>query len=327
MNFGLFLMFQRLIACDDLVRVVAEFLPRKVCQTISEVEDWLDSGFPYKKIVFVGEHTTLNDWLRLFSSKSLKLRRLKELAFRLRTDEERCLRIVQALSNDRFIHLKRLVISAEFKPLNKIPRCFEKQGFRPDLALDLTFQVGDISTVAELIDSRQARIESNLLVVPSKTNQTRQLTTTLSRKVFRYHSCSTRSSSLVLNLQQSSFALQCLNLRHSNIRDEDTVALSRILQDSNRRLIQLELQGNAITGAGAATLAKALRYNRDLKKLRLDRNRLGPSGGAAMADALLQNRSLLELHLQFNCLGERGRNAISSALQENCSIRTCFYYD
>ena len=319
-------MVERLIACDDLVRVIAEFLPRKVCRTVEEVESWLDSGFPYEKIVFIGESSSINDWLRLLSSKSLKLRRLRELAIRLSTDEELCHRMVQALNDDRFVHLKRLVISAQFQKAHKLRKCLQRHCIRPGLALDMTFQLGKLSTVADLRNLPPCQYTDSgklgSLRDPSKRvfAELCMVTTTVS--------CSRQSAPQLLSGVQRCFvSLQSLNLPYSDLGDQEISKLSSALQSSRCRLMQLELQGNKITADGAAAIAKALKHNRKLKTLRLDCNRLGPSGGTVIADSLIQNRSLRELHLQFNCLGQAGRNAISSALQLNSCIRRCYYYD
>lgn len=311
------MLFCELVTYDDVVRTIAEFLPHRICKDISEVENSLDSGFPYEKIVFEGEQTILTDWLRLLNSKSLKLKSLKELTFRLNTNENFCTKIIQALSNDEYIDLKRLVISAKFVSLHKLRKCLQSSRLSTALSLDATFQVNDFSTVAQLIDSTSNELKN---VTCRFTTKGQSIGIPRSKCCFNYYS----ELGMIL---RGSKCLQVLHLSRSNLGDREALLLAEAIKSVRCNLVELNLQGNGIGVEGGNAVASSLLTNDMLKRLRLDNNCIGPIGGCSIGSLLHSNRSLREVHLQFNSIGQQGRNAISKALKVNKFIRKCLYYD
>jgi Ran GTPase-activating protein (RanGAP) involved in mRNA processing and transport len=85
---------------------------------------------------------------------------------------------------------------------------------------------------------------------------------------------------LLVNMLHTGGAhLSQLDLGFNTLADRAAAALAALLPSTP--LFALELEGNAISNAGAATLASALRGSTSLQRLNLNGNRL--SGGSALA--------------------------------------------
>jgi hypothetical protein len=74
----------------------------------------------------------------------------------------------------------------------------------------------------------------------------------------------------------------------------------------NTTLTKLNLWGNSIGGAGAASLAGAPGANTTLTELNLERNTIGDAGAASVADALGANTTLAKLDLGLTSIGAAG---------------------
>ena len=108
-----------------------------------------------------------------------------------------------------------------------------------------------------------------------------------------------------------------LNLTNSGLGDEGVIVLCDNLAAGVRRLW---LDGNGITDAGAAAVARLVDRHRDLAFLSLDRNAVGDAGACELAAALGRHRAVREVQLCANRIGVAGAEALAAALEENPRI-------
>ena len=94
--------------------------------------------------------------------------------------------------------------------------------------------------------------------------------------------------------------------------------LSELLNETS--LTQLDLRGNSIGDAFAASLSKALTANSSLTDLDLSYNSIGDDGAASLSEALTANSSLTDLNLSGNSIGAVGAASLSQALTANSSL-------
>ncbi|CAD7696291.1 unnamed protein product [Ostreobium quekettii] len=110
-----------------------------------------------------------------------------------------------------------------------------------------------------------------------------------------------------------------LDLSYNFIDDSGMRSIVHLLK-INRNLKSLQLEGNCITSAGAASLAAVLSHSSNtgpaLHRLSLRGNPLGDEGVAAIAEALRTNVNIRHLDLGRTDMGEKGIVALCAALTD-----------
>lgn len=105
---------------------------------------------------------------------------------------------------------------------------------------------------------------------------------------------------ILINIFNTSPAIQALYLADNNIHDIGVFHLVDALSNRNFALLKLDLDSNNITYEGAKYLANMLKSNRTLEYLSLNENPLGDAGVQSLATVLINdNKTLKEIYL-FN---------------------------
>ena len=113
--------------------------------------------------------------------------------------------------------------------------------------------------------------------------------------------------------------LPTLEVRDGKLSAAKVVVLADVLK-YNKTVTELNLYGNDIGDAGAASLAGELQSITTLKVLKLSRNGIGDAGVAGLAGALESNTTLTELYVSENCIGEAGAKGVADALKSNKTL-------
>ena len=114
-------------------------------------------------------------------------------------------------------------------------------------------------------------------------------------------------------------SLTHLELTGNSIGDAFAASLSQALT-ANSSLTNLNLVGNSIGAVGAASLSQALTANSSLTILNLSGNSIGDDGAASLSQALTAKSSLTNLDLSYNSIGAVGAASLSQALTANSSL-------
>ena len=110
----------------------------------------------------------------------------------------------------------------------------------------------------------------------------------------------------------------CLAHRTRPLTDAAVDALSEGLTDNT--VTSLDLEGNAITWKGAASLSNIIKRSSLLKTARLGENSLEDVGCKVISEAVSSSTSLEKFDLRANRITAVGAEAISEALKKNKSI-------
>ena len=92
------------------------------------------------------------------------------------------------------------------------------------------------------------------------------------------------------------------------------------LQEENKHLEELWIDGDSIDIGIAAALVSVLRVNTKLRVLRLSNTCITGNGSIAIFDSLKENHSLKELHLENNEIGPYAINSLASMLRCNTKL-------
>jgi Ran GTPase-activating protein (RanGAP) involved in mRNA processing and transport len=114
-----------------------------------------------------------------------------------------------------------------------------------------------------------------------------------------------------------------LDLRRSDLFDEDAATIAERLRGSNSSVTRLFMGGNNVGDKGAAALAELLRDNGGLRLLDLSENKISGEGVRALAGSLKQNNSLSTLWLMMNTFWlETGAVAAVESLVSAIGVNT-----
>ncbi|CAM9222250.1 unnamed protein product [Chrysoparadoxa australica] len=117
--------------------------------------------------------------------------------------------------------------------------------------------------------------------------------------------------------------LSFLELRGQLLGDAGAASLGQALQNQRCSLVELGLARNKIGDAGAKGLAEGLSCNGVMRRLDLASNRVGCQGCVAIAAAMLQHGSMELLDLSCNQVGDVGLRAIYQCMDASPLVLQC----
>lgn len=117
-----------------------------------------------------------------------------------------------------------------------------------------------------------------------------------------------------------------LDLNKSGVTDGQIDELVSAIKTNAVMDVHLDLEGNKITDAGAASLATLLGEDGVLASLKLGFNKLTGTGAASLAERLKHDSTLTALELTYNNIEDAGVEALAGALLVNSTLRDLNLY-
>ena len=137
------------------------------------------------------------------------------------------------------------------------------------------------------------------------------------------YNLSSKSVEMITSGVAHSSSLRTLNMPQNQFSVAAVVNMASLLSEqSNCKLVKLDLCYCNISSEGVAALATALCKNTTLHTLDLDHNPIRREGAAAIAQMLPQNRTLTVMNLRDESVGEEGVRQLVSSLDQNSALKT-----